>query len=71
MIGTSSLRRISQLKQKFPKLQFKDIRGNLNTRLRKLDDADDYDAIVLALAGLARMGWNNRVSQVRISKRFL
>ncbi|CAD5122581.1 DgyrCDS10993 [Dimorphilus gyrociliatus] len=64
VIGTSSLRRISQLKQKFPKLQFKDIRGNLNTRLRKLDDADDYDAIVLALAGLVRMGWNKRVSQV-------
>ena len=39
-------------------------RGNLNTRLKKLDDDDKYDAIILAEAGLDRMGWQNRISQV-------
>lgn len=40
-------------------------RGNLNTRLKKLDDKDDFAAIILAAAGLRRMGWENRISQVR------
>ncbi len=64
-IGTSSLRRIAFLKRKYPDLNFQDVRGNLNTRLRKLDEGDGdilYDAIVLATAGLVRMGWENRLS---------
>ncbi|XP_032905814.1 porphobilinogen deaminase isoform X3 [Amblyraja radiata] len=64
VIGTSSLRRAAQLKRRFPHLEFKDIRGNLNTRLKKLDEKDDYSAIVLAAAGLRRMGWENRISQI-------
>ncbi|XP_039247667.2 porphobilinogen deaminase-like [Styela clava] len=62
VIGTSSLRRIAQLKRKYPNLKFKSVRGNLNTRLRKLDEANDYDALILAAAGLIRMGWENRIS---------
>ncbi|XP_055798930.1 hydroxymethylbilane synthase a isoform X2 [Salvelinus fontinalis] len=64
VIGTSSLRRAAQLKKRFPHLEFKDIRGNLNTRLKKLDEKEDYAAIILAAAGLKRMGWEARVSQV-------
>lgn len=66
VIGTSSLRRIAFLKRAFPDLIFQNIRGNLNTRLRKLDEGDGdlkYDAIVLATAGLERMGWESRLSQ--------
>uniref|UniRef100_A0A8C8HJJ9 Porphobilinogen deaminase n=1 Tax=Oncorhynchus tshawytscha TaxID=74940 RepID=A0A8C8HJJ9_ONCTS len=63
VIGTSSLRRAAQLKKRFPHLEFKDIRGNLNTRLKKLDEKDDFAAIILAAAGLRRMGWDSRVSQ--------
>ncbi|KAK6467999.1 porphobilinogen deaminase-like isoform X2 [Huso huso] len=64
VIGTSSLRRAAQLKKRFPHLEFKDIRGNLNTRLKKLDEKDDFSAIILAAAGLRRMGWESRVSQL-------
>ncbi|KAM8854285.1 porphobilinogen deaminase-like isoform 1-T1 [Synchiropus picturatus] len=64
VIGTSSLRRAAQLKKRFPHLQFKDIRGNLNTRLKKLDEKEDFAAIILAAAGLKRMGWENRTSQI-------
>ncbi|XP_007910037.1 porphobilinogen deaminase isoform X2 [Callorhinchus milii] len=64
VVGTSSLRRAAQLKRRFPHLEFKDIRGNLNTRLKKLDEKEDYSAIVLAAAGLRRMGWQSRISQV-------
>uniref|UniRef100_A0A672IDD5 Porphobilinogen deaminase n=1 Tax=Salarias fasciatus TaxID=181472 RepID=A0A672IDD5_SALFA len=64
VIGTSSLRRAAQLKKRFPHLDFKDIRGNLNTRLKKLDDKDDFSAIILAAAGLRRMGWDDRISQI-------
>uniref|UniRef100_A0A671UIL7 hydroxymethylbilane synthase n=1 Tax=Sparus aurata TaxID=8175 RepID=A0A671UIL7_SPAAU len=64
VIGTSSLRRAAQLKKRFPQLEFKDIRGNLNTRLKKLDEKEDYAAIILAAAGLRRMGWDNRISQI-------
>uniref|UniRef100_A0A8C9VMI0 Porphobilinogen deaminase n=1 Tax=Scleropages formosus TaxID=113540 RepID=A0A8C9VMI0_SCLFO len=63
IIGTSSLRRAAQLKKRFPHLEFKDIRGNLNTRLKKLDEKEDFSAIILAAAGLTRMGWENRISQ--------
>ncbi|XP_066565036.1 hydroxymethylbilane synthase a isoform X2 [Amia ocellicauda] len=64
VIGTSSLRRAAQLKKRFPHLQFKDIRGNLNTRLKKLDEKDDFSAIILAAAGLQRMGWEKRLGQL-------
>lgn len=64
VIGTSSLRRAAQLQRKFPTFQFENIRGNLNTRLKKLDDDNKYDAIILAEAGLVRMGWQDRISQV-------
>ena len=58
VIGTSSLRRQAQLRHHFPDLKFKDVRGNLNTRLGKLD-AGEYDALVLAVAGLHRLGVTN------------
>ncbi|XP_056613287.1 hydroxymethylbilane synthase, b isoform X2 [Triplophysa dalaica] len=64
VIGTSSLRRAAQLKKRFPHLEFKDIRGNLNTRLKKLDEHNDFSAIILAAAGLRRMGWEGRISQI-------
>ncbi|MFX3624034.1 MAG: hydroxymethylbilane synthase [Ectobacillus sp.] len=60
VIGTSSLRRSSQLLFARPDLQVKWIRGNIDTRLRKLRE-EDYDAIVLAAAGLKRMGWADDV----------
>jgi len=63
VIGTSSLRRLAQLRHHFPHLAFKDIRGNLNTRLRKLDEGE-YDGLILAVAGLRRLGWGDRVSEV-------
>lgn len=62
IIGTSSLRRLAQLRHYYPHLQFKDIRGNLNTRLAKLDTGD-YDAIILAVAGLERLGFGDRIHQ--------
>ncbi|NXY51214.1 HEM3 deaminase, partial [Ceuthmochares aereus] len=64
VIGTSSLRRAAQLKKKFPQLEFRDIRGNLNTRIKKLDEREDFSAIILAAAGLKRMGWENRIGQL-------
>ncbi|KAK2191598.1 hypothetical protein NP493_50g03025 [Ridgeia piscesae] len=64
VIGTSSLRRAAQLKRNFPSLKLKDIRGNLNTRLRKLDTSNDYDGLILAVAGIERMGWQDRISHV-------
>ncbi len=63
VVGTSSLRRLAQLRHHFPHLTFKDIRGNLNTRLSKLD-AGEYDAIILAVAGLQRLRMSNRIHQV-------
>jgi hydroxymethylbilane synthase len=63
VIGTSSLRRLAQLRHYFPHLTFKDIRGNLNTRLAKLD-AGEYDAIILAVAGLKRLGMSDRIHQI-------
>ncbi|NJL21206.1 MAG: hydroxymethylbilane synthase [Leptolyngbyaceae cyanobacterium SM1_3_5] len=63
IIGTSSLRRLAQLRHHYPHLKFKDIRGNLNTRLAKLD-AGDYDAIILAVAGLERLGMGDRIHQI-------
>ncbi|CAD5982732.1 hydroxymethylbilane synthase [Planktothrix agardhii] len=63
IIGTSSLRRLAQLRYHYPHLEFKDIRGNLNTRLQKLDNGE-YDAIILAVAGLVRLDMGDRIHQV-------
>lgn len=63
VIGTSSLRRLAQLRHRYPQFQFEDIRGNLNTRIRKLDEGK-YDAIILAVAGLRRLGWPERIGQI-------
>jgi hydroxymethylbilane synthase len=59
-VGTSSLRRQAQLRARRPDLELLDLRGNVNTRLAKLD-AGDYDAIVLACAGLQRLGFDSRI----------
>ncbi len=59
-VGTSSLRRQAQLRTRRPDLQLLDLRGNVNTRLAKLD-AGDYEAIVLACAGLQRLGFGTRI----------
>jgi hydroxymethylbilane synthase len=61
-IGTGSFRRQSQLKAYNPTWQFSEIRGNLDTRLKKLE-TEDLDAIVLAAAGLRRLGWGDRITQ--------
>ncbi len=61
VIGTSSLRRQSQLLKYRPDLQIKFLRGNVNTRLQKLDDGE-YDAIILAAAGLIRLQMEHRIS---------
>ncbi|MGY0398835.1 MAG: hydroxymethylbilane synthase [Ostreibacterium sp.] len=63
IIGTCSLRRICQLQKHYPHLQFKDLRGNVNTRLRKLDNTE-YDAIILAVAGLERLNLHKRITAV-------
>jgi hydroxymethylbilane synthase len=61
-IGTSSVRRMAQLSRLFARARFAAIRGNLDTRLRKLDHGGEYDAIVLAAAGLRRLGLAARIS---------
>ena len=63
VIGTSSLRRVVLLRALRPDLKIEPLRGNLDTRLRKLDDGQ-YDAIVLAAAGLKRLGLGQRIRQV-------
>lgn len=60
IVGTSSLRRGAQLLDQYPHLEIKWIRGNIDTRLAKLRD-EDYDAIILAAAGLNRMGWDKSI----------
>ena len=62
-IGTSSVRRIAQLTRLFPNARFQPIRGNLDTRLRKLDQGQ-HDALVLAAAGLRRLGSADRISMM-------
>ncbi len=62
-IGTCSLRRKSQLQGLRPDLQFVTLRGNVTTRVKRLD-AGDFDAIVLAVSGLTRLGQENRITQV-------
>ncbi|MFM9158956.1 MAG: hydroxymethylbilane synthase, partial [Dolichospermum sp.] len=63
VIGTSSLRRLAQLRHKFPHFTFKDVRGNLITRMAKLD-AGEYDALILAVAGLERLEMSDRIHQI-------
>lgn len=62
-IGTSSLRRAAQLRGLVPGVQVYTIRGNVDTRLRKLDEGQ-FDAIVLASAGLRRLGWEHRITEL-------
>jgi hydroxymethylbilane synthase len=62
-VGTSSLRRAAQLQRLRPDLVVDSIRGNLDTRLRKLDEGQ-YDAILLAAAGLRRLGWESRIAEI-------
>jgi hydroxymethylbilane synthase len=63
VVGTSSLRRLAQLRHHYPHLVFKDVRGNVITRLEKLDSGD-YDALILAAAGLGRLDLGNRIHQL-------
>jgi hydroxymethylbilane synthase len=62
LVGTSSLRRQTQIRERYPHLKIDWLRGNVNTRLRKLDDGE-YDAIILACAGLIRLGFEHRITR--------
>ena len=62
-VGTSSLRRAAQLRKLRPHLRIESVRGNLDTRLRKLDEGQ-YQAILLAAAGLKRLGWGDRIAEI-------
>jgi len=70
VIGTSSLRREFQLKHLRPDLKFKLIRGNIDTRIKKLDE-DQYDSIILAKAGLVSLSLENRISEVFESRKIV
>jgi hydroxymethylbilane synthase len=70
VVGTSSPRRLAQLKHLRNDLVFKDLRGNVDTRLRKLDEGQ-YDALVLACAGLRRLGLEDRISVALSSEQML
>ena len=63
VVGTSSLRREAQLRERHPALAIEPLRGNVNTRLRKLDEGR-YDAIILAAAGLKRLGFGSRIASL-------
>ena len=63
VVGTSSLRRLAQLRHHYPHLIFKDVRGNVITRLEKLDSGE-YDCLILAAAGLGRLGFGDRIHQL-------
>jgi len=62
-VGTSSLRRTAQLRNRRPDLDIQSIRGNIDTRINKVEKGE-YDAIVLAAAGLKRLGWDNIISEI-------
>jgi hydroxymethylbilane synthase len=62
LVGTSSLRRQTQIRERYPHLRIDWLRGNVNTRLRKLDDGE-YNAIILACAGLIRLGFEHRITR--------
>jgi hydroxymethylbilane synthase len=70
VVGTSSLRREAILRAKYPQLEIKSLRGNLDTRLRKLDEGQ-YDAIILAAAGLIRLGLKDRIKSVLTAEQSL
>lgn len=61
-IGTGSIRRITQIRLRMPHARFQPLRGNVDTRLRKLDSGE-FDALVLACAGLKRLGYGDRISE--------
>jgi len=61
-VGTCSMRRQTQLRERRPDIRILDLRGNVNTRLKKLDQGD-YDAIILASAGLKRLGFESRITE--------
>ncbi|EDO18151.1 hypothetical protein Kpol_1031p58 [Vanderwaltozyma polyspora DSM 70294] len=64
IVGTSSIRRSAQLKRRYPHLKFESVRGNIHTRLKKVDDPEShYQCIILAAAGLIRMGLESRITQ--------
>ncbi len=63
VVGTSSLRRLAQLRHHYPHLIFKDVRGNVITRLEKLDSGN-YDCLILAAAGLSRLGFGDRIHEL-------
>ncbi|UDI78078.1 hydroxymethylbilane synthase [Staphylococcus taiwanensis] len=67
IVGTSSLRRGAQILSRYPNLEIKWIRGNIDTRLHKLE-TEDYDAIILAAAGLRRMGWSDDIVTTYLDK---
>ena len=69
-VGTGSPRRRAQLKHLRPDLEVADLRGNIDTRLRKLDEGQ-YDAIILAAAGLLRLGWEGRIVELLAPPRML
>jgi hydroxymethylbilane synthase len=62
-VGTGSLRRQAQLRHMRPDLDVRDLRGNVDTRLRKVETGE-YDAVMLAKAGLDRLGWAHRISEI-------
>lgn len=70
VVGTSSLRRQAQVRALRPDLQLRDLRGNVNTRLAKLD-AGEYDAIILACAGLQRLGLESRIRSTLVAPQWL
>ena len=70
VVGTSSLRRAAQILRMRPDIKTENLRGNLDTRLRKLREGR-YDAIILAAAGLHRMGWRDRITEYLDPSRFV
>ncbi|KAE8444054.1 hypothetical protein EG329_000922 [Mollisiaceae sp. DMI_Dod_QoI] len=69
VVGTSSVRRSAQIKMRYPHLKFEDVRGNVGTRLSKLDAEDgEYSCLILAAAGILRMDWGDRITQYLDSK---
>ena len=70
VVGTSSLRRKAQLKILRPDIQIKDLRGNVDTRIRKLKEGQ-YDAIILAAAGVKRLGWEDEIDEILSPERMI
>ncbi|CAF0772881.1 unnamed protein product [Adineta ricciae] len=72
VIGTSSTRRIAQLKLNYPQFSYKNIRGNMNTRWEKLSNQElGYDAMIVAVAGFQRLNWADRISEIIEPERIL